>query len=188
MYHLKKTAYPLLNITDETWEDFASKCELVEVPKKTTILKIGQQEDYLNFLEHGAVRSFIRHLDQEKTLRFYFSGTFFNGFSSFVTRQPSDYELEALTDCTYWRISHENLEKFYAGSIEGNIVGRIAAEYVYIKSVAREISILTRSAEERYIELFELQPELIKTIQLKYIASYLGITPQALSRIRRRIF
>jgi hypothetical protein len=67
------------------------------------------------------------------------------------------------------------------------LVGRQIAEQFFCGKQDREISFLTKSAEERYYSLFKNQPQLIKEIPLKYIASYIGITPQALSRIRARV-
>lgn len=93
MFQLREIAFPDLEITDETWEDFASRFEYLTLPKKTTILQYGEVENYLHFLEKGIVRSFVNNGEGDKTLRFYFSGFFFNGFSSFAKRIPSDIEL-----------------------------------------------------------------------------------------------
>ena len=67
------------------------------------------------------------------------------------------------------------------------MIGRRASEELFLKKSKRELSLLRDSAEERYLNLFEERPELLREIPLKYIASYIGVTPQALSRIRRRI-
>jgi hypothetical protein len=69
----------------------------------------------------------------------------------------------------------------------GNFLGRIAAEDLYLRKAERELSFLTETAEERYLHLIEKDKTLLQNVPLKYIASYIGITPQALSRIRKRI-
>ncbi|GLB51233.1 hypothetical protein NBRC110019_02720 [Neptunitalea chrysea] len=69
----------------------------------------------------------------------------------------------------------------------GNLIGRLIAENLFIIKSKREISFLKETAEKRYLNLFNERPNVIKEIPLKYIASYIGITPQALSRIRKRI-
>ncbi|MDO5615752.1 MAG: Crp/Fnr family transcriptional regulator [Cruoricaptor ignavus] len=189
MKKLKEKAYPGLSVSKEEWELFASKFTYKEFPKKSIITKQGETENYLSFLVKGAVRSFIKKNEKETTLRFHFSDSFFSAYPSFMMQKPSEFALESLTDCSCWQISYENLQKCYnetAGC--GHRMGRISAEFLYIKSITREISMLTESAEERYITLMEKNPEIIQNIPLKYIASYLGITPQALSRIRARIF
>ncbi|ELR80286.1 cAMP-binding protein [Elizabethkingia anophelis R26] len=80
-----------------------------------------------------------------------------------------------------FRISISNLQKW-------DKIGRILNEQAYVERADREFSLLTKSPQERYENLFKQNPEVIKRIPLKYIASYIGVTPQALSRIRRRIF
>lgn len=77
--------------------------------------------------------------------------------------------------------------KIYIGTKIGNAIGRKASEELFLKKSQRELSLLSETAEQRYLNLFTEQPELIKEIPLKYIASYIGITQQALSRIRKRI-
>jgi DNA-binding MarR family transcriptional regulator len=69
----------------------------------------------------------------------------------------------------------------------GNLFGRLAAESLFLEKSKRELSLLTNTPEQRYLNLFTEHPELIRKIPLKYIASYIGVTPQALSRIRKRI-
>lgn len=66
-------------------------------------------------------------------------------------------------------------------------IGRKSAESLFLIKSRRELSLLNKTAEERYLDLFSQRPELIRHIPLKHIASYIGVTPQALSRIRKRI-
>ena len=67
-------------------------------------------------------------------------------------------------------------------------MGRIAAEHLYIEKFKRELSLLNKDAEARYIEMFEDYNELINDIPQKYLASYIGVTPQSLSRIKKKLF
>jgi len=105
----------------------------------------------------------------------------------FTPKKPSEYTVETITDTTLWRLGHKELQEVYASSSIGNLIGRRASEELFLKKSKRELSLLRDSAEERYLNLFEERPELLREIPLKYIASYIGVTPQALSRIRRRI-
>jgi CRP-like cAMP-binding protein len=104
-----------------------------------------------------------------------------------LTQQPSEYQIEAITETVLWSISHADLQEIYAHTSIGNTLGRHASEGLYIKKTKRELSLLNQSAEDRYLNLFTEEPRLLQQIPLKYIASYIGITPQALSRIRARI-
>jgi CRP-like cAMP-binding protein len=95
--------------------------------------------------------------------------------------------VETLTQTTIWRLSFDDLQTIYQETEIGNTIGRKSAEDLFLKKSKRELSLLTQTAEQRYLNLFTEQPHLLKLIPLKYIASYIGITPQALSRIRKRV-
>ena len=70
----------------------------------------------------------------------------------------------------------------------GMIITKVAAESSFMHKQQQQIDVLTKTAEQRYLNLFTEQPQLMQSIPLKYIASYIGVTPQALSRIRKRIY
>jgi len=95
--------------------------------------------------------------------------------------------METLTSTAGWRISHQGLTEVYTHTKVGCTLGRLIAETLIVNSIKREISLLNTTAEERYQSLFTDRPKLLQEIPLKYLASYVGVTPQALSRIRKRI-
>lgn len=116
-----------------------------------------------------------------------FDSNFFSGYDSFITQRASSYSIETLTPTTLWRINYADLQTIYQETEIGNFIGRQASEALFLRKSKRELSLLNETAEQRYLNLFTEQPNLIKHIPLQYIASYIGITPQALSRIRKRI-
>ncbi|MXN91137.1 cyclic nucleotide-binding domain-containing protein [Flavobacterium sp. Sd200] len=174
-------------LSDRDWECFASMLTRSEYPKKHLLLSKGETEGYLSFIEKGIVRMFIPKEYDDLTFGFSFENSFTSAYDSFLTRQPSVYSIETLASTTLWRISFKDLQKIYEQTAVGNLIGRKASEELFLKKSRRELSLLSESAETRYLKLFTEQPELVRQIPLKYIASYIGITPQALSRIRRRI-
>ena len=176
-----------VDLNDYLWSLFTTKIELKEFQKGETILKQGDIENYVYVLEEGAIRFFLPQDDNDTTFGFGFEGHFFSAYDSFIYRSPCAYEIEALTDVKSYRMSHHDLNNLFDNIREGNSIGRKMAEQFFVGKQKRELSLLTKTAEERYYSLFKHQPQLIKEIPLKYIASYIGITPQALSRIRSRI-
>nr|WP_198913946.1 Crp/Fnr family transcriptional regulator [Tenacibaculum finnmarkense] len=180
-----------LLINDSDWQFFTSRLKLRKVKKRTKLLKIGEIENHISFIDKGIVRFFIPRKDQDKdkeiTFGFCFSNEFVSAYDSFLTQAPSLYELETLTDVEMWSMSYADLQKVYQQTSIGNALGRISSEKLYLIKSKREQSLLNETAEQRYLKLFDERPELIKEIPLKYIASYIGVTAQALSRIRRRI-
>ena len=179
----------ITKIDDKDWEVFSSKLIKREFSKKTTILNIGETENYISFIEEGIVRLLIPHEEEEKEITFGFSfdNEFISAYDSFLTQTSSLYELETLTSTILLSISYNDLQEIYKTTQIGNLIGRFSSEKLYLIKSKREQSLLNESAKERYLNLFKERPKLIKKIPLKFIASYIGVTPQALSRIRKQI-
>lgn len=175
------------NISDKDWDLFSSKLVQQHFKKKSIITNIGETERYLSYIEEGLTRFYIPKEEYDFTIGFTFTNSFLSAYDSFLTQTPATYCLETLSDTTLWRLSYEDLQSIYAETSIGNLIGRKAAEELYLFKAHREISLLNTNAKDRYLELFETRPELFRQIPLKYIASYIGITPQALSRIRKEI-
>ncbi len=174
-------------ISDNEWTFFVSKLSRQDFPKKHTLLKTGQVENHLSFVQTGIIRYYIPKLENDLTFTFVFDNSFVSGYDSFLTRKPSTYQIECLTKVTLWRLKYDDLQAIYHETTIGNLIGRQASEDLYLRKTKRELSLLDESAEQRYRNLFTEQPHLLQQVPLKYIASYIGVTPQALSRIRRRI-
>ncbi|PRX56960.1 Crp/Fnr family transcriptional regulator [Flagellimonas meridianipacifica] len=174
-----------MNTTD--WDFFSSKLYRETVKKDATLINIGEVENYLSFISEGIVRFYIPQEESDLTFGFLFENEFITAYDSFITRTPSQYQIETLTNATLWRISYQDLQEVYQKTESGNAIGRRMAENMFLIKSKREIALLSKTAEERYLDLFRERPNLLKQIPLKYIASYIGVTPQALSRIRKRI-
>jgi len=176
-------------VSDADWQLFSSKLENRIIKKKSTLLEVGETENYISFIEKGIARFFIPKEDKEKeiTFGFCFKNEFISAYDSFLTRKPSLYQIEALSTMSVWSISYQDLQEVYEKTAMGNLIGRLSSERLFLIKSKREQSLLNETAEERYLNLFTERPNLIKEVPLKYIASYIGVTAQALSRIRKRI-
>lgn len=187
MNRIREYISQLVELEEEEWNLFASKLRKESIPKNTSLLHIGEIEKYLSFVREGIVRMYIPQNENDLTFGFVFENEFVTAYDSLITQRPSQYQVETLTDSILWKISFDDLQQVYAQTKNGNIIGRRMAETRYLIKSKRELDLLSKSAEQRYIELFTSRPELFKLIPLKYIASYIGVTPQGLSRIRKRI-
>ena len=190
--HLKQIkAYlqQIANISQEDWTFFISKLQPRVIKKKAIFLKLNEVENYISFIESGVVRLYIPKENPEKEITFGFSfkDQFISAYDSFLTRKPSAYELQALTETTILSISYTDLQEIYKKTQIGNLIGRLTAERLFLIKSSREQNLLNLTAEERYLKLFKDRPEILKEIPLKYVSSYIGVTAQALSRIRKRI-
>ena len=169
------------------WDFFFLILKKVQFDKNSTILQLGKIEKHLSIISKGIILLYIPTEESDVTFGFLFENEFVTAYDSFLTQTPSEYEMETLTESVLWQISHKDLQEVYDKTENGNIIGRRMAENMFLIKSKRELSFLSKSAEERYLDLFMERPRLLRQIPLKYIASYIGVTPQALSRIRKRI-
>lgn len=187
MEQIREYFETLVDLSPKQWEIFSSKLRKARFAKGKLLLNVGEIENYLSFIEKGIVRFYFPRTENEITFDFGFENEFISAYDSFIMQSPSIYRVETLSNTILWRISYDDLQKVYRESTVGNAIGRFAAEGLYLRKSKREKSFLTDNAEERYLKLLVDHSKLMKHIPLKHIASYIGITPQALSRIRRRI-
>jgi CRP-like cAMP-binding protein len=155
--------------------------------KKSFVTKIKDIENHVYFLQKGIVEVGIHKEGDEKIIDFVFAGQFFSSYTSFLLRKPSDVYITCLTECMVEAIPYEVLQEAYKVSLLANQFGRIITETAFMERVKREKDFLSKSAEERYLELIERRPEVIQLIPGGRIAKYLGIHPESLSRIRKAI-
>lgn len=174
-------------IEDQEWIFFHSMLSRHELSKHQLLLREGQVEEYLWFVERGILRSYIPGGESDITVAFTFEKNFVSGYDSFLTREPSLIQIETLTEASLWRLTYNDLQVIYQETKIGNRIGRHAGEELFLRKSNRERSLLRETAEQRYLRLLTEQPHYLKHIPLKHIASYIGVTPQALSRIRKRI-
>lgn len=160
----------------------------VQFQKGDFMLSAGKVEHFLYYIERGIVRYFHYNTlkDKEITTDFTFSGQFCLSYASFVKQIPSVLQMQALTDIKAYKIGRSQLEKLM-NNIEVVKIKAVILEKLFVEKSERELRFLTQTPEENYLYLLQKEPVLLQNIPLKYIASYIGITPQALSRIRKRI-
>jgi CRP-like cAMP-binding protein len=187
MNEIRKFIENITPMNDTDWQFFSSKLQIVKLKKNATLLTIGEIENSLSFITKGIIRLYIPREEHDLTFGFLFENEFVTAYDSFLTKMPSEYQIETLTETTLWKISDKDLQEVYERTNSGNIIGRKMAERMFLLKSKRELSLLSKTAEERYLDLFADRPRLLQQIPLKYIASYIGVTPQALSRIRKRI-
>ena len=176
-----------LALSDSDWQYIAGRVDMVSLTKKSMLTDQGKKEGKVYFIDEGVLRLFHDGENKEITLSFGFPNSFISSYSSFLTGEESEFALEALTSCRLIGIDKSQLEDIYLNTDCGQELGRVFAEDLFVYMSRRETSFLLRSPTERYLDLFNHQPQLIREIPLKYLASYIGITPQALSRIRAKI-
>lgn len=153
-----------------------------------TLAVEGETAHRIGFVLEGSLRHFYTHDGSERTTYFYFEDHFVGAYISCITGQPSRLTIEALTDATLLVFPYAALARLFAQHPAWERFGRRLAEYLAIGLEERMVSLLLLSPEERYRELLRGgKDKILERIPQHYIASYLGITPVSLSRIRSRV-
>lgn len=158
-----------------------------EFPKGHLLFEEGKKDRNIYFIRKGIVRVYHRHEITDVTLLFGIEGDFLISLKSYVEDKPGYETIELLENSTFFRLEYEDLQKLYDQDIHIANWGRKIAEKELIRTEERLISRQFRTASQRYKELIEKHPYLLRRVQLGHIASYLGVSQVTLSRIRAEI-
>jgi CRP-like cAMP-binding protein len=162
--------------------------EQVSFKKKDYVLEEGRIANEYYFIESGFMRSFVRDTNgSDITTAFYSSSQLVLEVASFFLRIPTKENIQALTDCTCWKISFEEFQMLFHQMEGFREAGRkrLVNGYYFLKQ--KTLSMITETADVRYLQLLKEHPEVFKYAPLKNIATYLGITDTSLSRIRKEL-
>lgn len=174
-------------LSEAEWAKFEPFLETITFRRSDFLVREGQVEKHIFFICEGMVRVYLVNADKEISLDFGFENSFITSYASFLQQLPSTVSIEALSETRVLRFSRDKLYRFYEASHQAERIGRLIAEYQYIRKNSREISLLKYTATQRYLQLLEQQPRLVQEIPVKYLASYLGVEPESLSRIRKSL-
>lgn len=183
---LKQTFDTIFEAPIRVWEKFAGFCEVVTFKKNEIIKRADATERNGYFILSGSAGVFLWKDSNYVCLDLMFEYDFFGDTMSLFTGEPSPIETMAIEHCEMVKISKTNIGKLEDTAI-GKVLFLMAARDDYVKKQQQQIDLLLKTAEERYKDLLEKQPQLILRTPQKHIASYLGITKQSLSRIRKKM-
>ena len=186
LLQLRQAIARFSEIPDDEWTAFSEKLLFQHYPKGEFLCREGQTENFIFFLLKGATRNYFTKDGKEFTVDFHFEGDLLTAYYSFLTRRPSPVALEVIEDVEAILIPREHLLAFYAQGKTGERIGRLIAEMQYVRRLDREMELLSDTAEERYAKLIKRNPQLVQSISVKHLSSYLGIQPESLSRIRKQ--
>jgi CRP/FNR family transcriptional regulator, anaerobic regulatory protein len=152
--------------------------------KGEMLLREGEVERHIYYVESGAIRVFYLSEYDEQIVRFGYEGSLINSLSSFIKGSPSEFYIEAIRKSTIKLITKENLLKLVYENEESLKQYIQLLENLVTQQIDREIDLLISSPSERLKRVLDRSPNLFQHVPLKYIASYLRMKPETLSRIR----
>ncbi|MFS0491323.1 Crp/Fnr family transcriptional regulator [Leadbetterella byssophila] len=181
---IKQVFDPYFNVPLEAWKSFTDLGEIITTEKDQVVKQAHTTEKYLSFILKGSGGILLWKNNNFVCIDLCYDEDFFGDYMSFLTQQPTALEVITFEQSELFRISKANFDKLSYNTDFGDKICRFAAEALFIHKQQQQTDILTKTAAERYAELQSKQPQIIQRTPQKHIASYLGITPQSLSRIR----
>ncbi|BDX38730.1 DNA-binding protein [Tenuifilaceae bacterium CYCD] len=176
----------LIDISDNDLRIILSNFSKKELAKGSYILKRGQIASSYYFIASGAVRIFSDEEPNGKTLWIAFENQFVAELPSIRFQTPSEFSFQAIEDTVIMIIDSARMEQLYAQIPQWQAFGRQIWEKSFLAVVQNVVLLQTHNATERYKRAV-LETEYIQRVPLKYLSSFLGITPSSLSRLRKKI-
>ena len=159
-------------------------CDKVFLKRKDYLLHQGQICRFIGFVESGVLRSYIEKEGDDYISDFYFEGSFITSYRSFLTKEASVGSIQALEDSVIYCLSKTNYDQLLQASNEWYKLGKYIADTLFIKKCRKETSLLMDNALDRYKLLLQTYPNIEQHVSQYHIASYLGIKPESLSRLK----
>lgn len=173
--------------TDEEWADMEQCFFVKKLSKNEYILKAGAICKEMTFVNKGVYRSYYLKDGKEITTNFFFRDSFIADYSSFVTQRPSFEYIQAVEDSELVAFKYEDMQYYYEKYPMMQKFGRLISEKIIINISSRQQDFLLYTPKERYLNLIKRRPKVILNLPQIHVATYLGITPEYLSRIRREL-
>jgi len=159
----------------------------MHIKKGDFFLKAGEINNKLGFVNKGLIRYFVYKNEDESTIEFTSEGEFIAEYQSFLDNSEAIQYIQAIEDTTLLVTDNDSIQQLYNKTKHGNLIGRLVIEYRYNHLMKQLLSIYMHNPEQRYRNFIQVYPNLIQRIPQYYIASYVGVKPESLSRIRKRI-
>ncbi|MEM9676235.1 MAG: Crp/Fnr family transcriptional regulator [Bacteroidota bacterium] len=175
-----------VRISEVDWDVIRLYFRRREAKRGEIILKEGEVCRHLSFLESGLLRYFIVKDGEERNKFFTIAPYLFTSQYSFNNQTPAKETIQTIEDSVIWEITLEENRQLLQLSSWNQFARKITQEVQFFTEEILE-ELQTETAENRYLKLLNNQPELLQRIPLKHLASYLGIAPQSLSRIRKKV-
>ncbi len=185
---LKQVMNTKVVFTEAEWADIASRWHYHFLPKGEHQIMPGQMEEYIYFIISGATRIYhISAKGEDITLAFSYDNTFTGDYGSFLTRRKATFYNQAVSDCHLLRCKYIDINELHDKYQKMERWTRLGLEELLVGMLVRQVEMLSAPAEERFARLLRQSPHCFQLYTQKHIASYLGIQPETLSRLKRRL-
>ncbi|MFK8102680.1 MAG: Crp/Fnr family transcriptional regulator [Saprospiraceae bacterium] len=187
MQNLKRKIASYHKLTEQELNFALQFYEKVELKKGEFLLTEGNWVNKFYYLDQGCICFYSLKDGIKKVMEFHTEDSFFTDLYAYLEEAPSNCYLKAIEPCTIYAVSKTNVEKSFDYSHQLERSGRLSMQEAFLKIYRRISHFNNLSNEERYLKLLNKRPDLFQRVPQYLIASYLGLTPVGLSKIRKRL-
>jgi CRP-like cAMP-binding protein len=183
-----KGIFKEVNLTDADIQTVSAKLKRMNVPKGMIILRAGDAVPYQYYVASGCLRTyFLDSSGKEHTIQFAVKDWWISDYTAFFTGGQSIFHIECIQDAVVYQISKDSMEELYLKVPPIETFFRIKMERFFASFQKRILSDLAMSATDKYKRFLQTYPQIEQSIKNYHLASYLGITTESLSRIRKEL-
>ena len=189
MFDKIKTYYQktLPGLQEEDWYALEEKLNIQYLKKGELLIRQGDTCRCVSFINTGLLRMFYVVDGKEICTGFAPENEYLSQYDSFLVQQPSAGSIDALEDCELINLTYNDMQALYSSNPVFEIFGRKIAEMLFIMISSQTNRLLTLKPEERYQSVIQYESFVIQRVPQYMVASYIGITPEHLSRLRKKI-
>jgi|SRR5688572_17169054 signal-transduction protein with cAMP-binding, CBS, and nucleotidyltransferase domain len=184
---LFKVVNRMVPLEANAWNAYKDKLTVRKLKKNEILWNIGEVCREVGFITKGGMRYFFYRDGEEVTGQFFFENTFVTIYASLITEKVTEIAFQALEETEVLMISKVWLHKLFDEYKSWERFGRLMAEHNIVQMVTVRASLTSATPKEKYLQLLNERPKVIERVPLNIIASYLDITPEHLSRVRREV-
>lgn len=177
-----------ISLDQREQDAFISRLQVKKYKKNELILQQGEVCNYAYFINKGCFRYYYLVEGKENTTQFFFENSWYTDFESFLSGKATKLNIQTIEKSELLLLTSSDLQSLYVEFPKFEKLGRQMAEKAFLGARNRSEMLQNQSPEERYLTLIKDRPKVFERVPQHYIASYLGIQPESLSRIRKRIF
>ena len=187
MFSQYQNKFPL---TDEKWNEYTSYFNRIEVPSKTVLIEEGEVSKKLFIIEKGCIRVWFNNNGKDLTSQFFFENQSVASIESFIKKFPSPVVVETIEPSVLWWISKNDVDTILEEikeipELRDRLINMLFQRtFDYMKHF---FSFIKDSPAQRYLSLIEEKPQIVQRVPQHYIASYLGISAEFLSKVRAKL-
>jgi CRP-like cAMP-binding protein len=176
-----------MNMTSTEFDVLVPYFEVRSFDKKEQVVKLGEIDNYFNFIAKGLVRKYTLAGKKEVTLQLATEGHAIHSEVSFNRRVPSDVIVETIEPSVFLSLTYDNLQAIYNIFPRTERLGRLVTIDMYLKKDLRDYSHFRQNSRERFLNYIENHQEMVQRVPQKYLASYLHIKPETFSRLKHLV-